>query len=93
MGVSPATTHCGKAARLMSGTGWQKKGMLKRGCPHFSLGGLTTRWVVDFNSWLVSRCSMSPTLTTRCSGKALTAVQTQPCPSPPVHRQMRRPTM
>ena len=43
MGVSPATTHCGKAARLMSGTGWQKKGMLKRGCPHFSLGGLTTR--------------------------------------------------
>ena len=54
-GCSPAGTHWANAARLMCGTGCQKNGMLKRGLPQSVLGGLTTRWVVDLSSWLVSR--------------------------------------
>src|ERR1700735_783189 len=61
-----------RQARLMLLFGCRKKGMEKRDVPHFSRGGFTTRWVVDFNLLLVSRCSISPTLTTICSGKEVT---------------------
>ena len=36
--------------------------------PRRSGGGFTTRWVVDFSTLLVSRCSMSPILTTSSPG-------------------------
>src|SRR5580704_5950882 len=61
-----------RQARLILLFGWRKKGMEYRELPHFSLGGLTTRWVVDFNLLLVRRWSISPTLTTICSGREVT---------------------
>ena len=63
----------------MSGLGWQKNGMENRGLLHSERGGFTTRCVVDFNRWFVNRWSMSPTLTTMCSGKAVMGIHTLSC--------------
>jgi len=54
-GCSPSATHWGNAAKLIEGRGWQKNGMLNRGVAHISRGGFTTRCVVDFRWWFVSR--------------------------------------
>src|SRR5579872_1003787 len=66
------STQLSRHARLILLLGCRKKGMEYRDVPHFSRGGLTTRCVVDFNLLLVSRCSISPTLTTICSGREVT---------------------
>src|SRR6201986_5413686 len=61
-----------RQARLISLRGCRKKGMEKREVCHLSREGFTTRWVVDFSLLLVRRCSISPTLTTICSGREVT---------------------
>src|SRR5690606_27559758 len=53
-----------KQARLMLAFGCRKNGTEYRDVFINSLGGLTTRWVVDLSLLLVKRCRISPILTT-----------------------------
>src|SRR5437763_9868748 len=62
----------------MSLLGWRKNGMEYREVPHNSLGGFTTRCVVERSLLFVRRCNMSPTFTTICSGSDVTPTQS-PC--------------
>src|SRR5690606_34358022 len=66
-----SVTHDGSTSIRKSGFGCRKNGVEYRGCRAFSPGGFTTRWVVDGYTWLVSRCSMSPMLTTMVSASAV----------------------
>src|SRR6478735_9242618 len=52
--------------------GCRKKGMENREVCQNCLAGLTTRCVVLHNLLFVSRCNISPTFTTICSGKDVT---------------------
>ena len=61
-----------KQVKSICDLGWRKKGTEYREVPSNSLGGFTTRCVVDFNTLFVSLCNMSPTLTTMSSPCALT---------------------
>src|SRR6202012_1316603 len=67
-----ASIQPGRQARLILLFGCRKKGMEYRELPHFSLGGFPPRWVVDLSLLFVRRCSISPTLTTICSGREVT---------------------
>jgi hypothetical protein len=61
-----------------SGRGCRKKGIEYLVIPQFAFSGVTTRRVVDFTLLLVRRCSLSPTLTTICSGNEVKGAQL-PC--------------
>src|SRR5687767_3738821 len=63
-----------KQARLILLLGCRKKGMENREVCHISLGGFTTRCVVDLSLLFVKRCSISPTFTTICSGREVTPI-------------------
>src|SRR5688572_20239708 len=64
--------HPSRQARLIWPLGWRKKGIEKREVCHLSRGGFITLWVVDLSLLLVSRCNISPTFTTICSGRDVT---------------------
>src|SRR5688572_26124026 len=64
--------HPSRQARSIVLLGCKKKGIEYREVPHNSLGGFTTLCVVDISLLLVKRCSISPTLTTICSGSDVT---------------------
>ncbi len=53
-----------RQSSFTSDLGCRKNGILKRGKCHCSLGGFTTLCVVEQNTLLVKRWSMSPTFTT-----------------------------
>src|SRR2546428_3764242 len=59
--------HDSKLVRSISDLGCKKKGTEKREVFINSLGGFTTRCVVETNLPLVKRCNISPTLTTMSS--------------------------
>src|SRR5690606_4526674 len=68
-----ASIHESNEAKLMLDLGCKKKGTDYLDVFISSLGGFTTRWVVDFNLLLVNLCNISPTFTTMSSPLALIA--------------------